>query len=130
LRPAPDGADDHEEVPVNEAGNDAQKAAREGARKAFDASNAPEPGPGREPSDEERHGMTDTDPAPQPPLGVGESINARGEDVAGEHEEEAGRKGASGRPYGHGSGNEPRGVHPNPPVTEGSPDLPTGDQGG
>ncbi|GLZ44156.1 hypothetical protein Acsp06_03410 [Actinomycetospora sp. NBRC 106375] len=106
------------------------KDAEKGANKAFDATNAPEPGPGREPSSEERDGMTDTETAPQPPLGVGESINARAEDIARENEEKAGEKGASGRPYGHGSGNEPRGVHPNPPVTEGSPDLPTGDQGG
>lgn len=105
------------------------KDAEKGAEKAFDASNAPPPGPGREPSPEERGGMTDTDPAPQPPLGVGESINARGEEIAADEEHEAGAKGASGRPYGHASGNEPRGVHPTPPVTEGSPDLPTGDQG-
>jgi hypothetical protein len=106
------------------------KDAERGADKAFDATNAPGPGPGREVSPEERDGMTDTDPAPDPPLGVGESLNTRAEDVARGEEDEAGRKGASGRPYGHGSGNEPRGVHPNPPVTEGSPDLPTGDQGG
>jgi hypothetical protein len=105
------------------------KDAEKGADKAFDATNAPAPGPGREVSPEERDGMTDTDPAPDPPLGVGESINARAEDVARGDEDEAGRQGASGRPYGHASGNEPRGVHPNPPVTEGSPDLPTGDQG-
>ena len=106
------------------------KDAEKGAEKAFDATNAPPSGEGREPSREEREGMTDTDPAPQPPLGVGESLATRGEDVAGDDEDEAGRQGASGRPYGHASGNEPRGVHPNPPVTEGSPDLPTGDQGG
>ena len=107
------------------------KEAEEGADKAFRAAeNAPEPGPGREPSPEERGGMTDTDPAPQPPLGVGESINASAEDIARETEERAGRTGASGRPYAEESGQEPGGVHPQPSVTEGSPDLPPGDQGG
>ncbi|PVZ11844.1 hypothetical protein [Actinomycetospora cinnamomea] len=107
------------------------KDAERGAEKAFRAKeNAPGPGPGREPSREEEAGMRDTETEPQPPLGVGESLSTRGEEVAAGTEDEAGQQGASGRPYGHGSGNEPRGVHPNPPVTEGSPDLPTGDQGG
>jgi hypothetical protein len=105
------------------------KDAEKGAQKAFDAANAPPPGPGREPSPEESAGVRDTEVAPQPPLGVGESLSARGEEIAQGAEDEAGEQGASARPYGHGSGNEPRGVHPNPPVTEGSPDLPTGDQG-
>ncbi len=109
------------------------KDAEKGADKAFDASNAPPPGEGRESSPEERAGMKDTEMNPQPPLGVGESINERAEDIARKAEEKRGsdregRKGPSGRPYG--SGDEARGVEPNPPVTEGSPDLGPGDQGG
>jgi hypothetical protein len=106
------------------------KEAEKGADKAFDASNAPPPGPGREPSPEEDEGVRDTDTAPQGPLGVGESINARGEDIAREAEERQGTKGASGRPYAEETADEPEGVHPQPAVTEGSPNLGTGDQGG
>jgi hypothetical protein len=102
----------------------------ESVHKAFRAPEyAPEPGPGRETSPEEAAGMTDTDPAPQPPLGVGESINESAEDIARHAEERAGRKGAADRPYGGDTGHA-RGVHPTPAVTEGSPDLPPGDQGG
>ena len=56
--------------------------------------------------------MTDTDPAPEPPLGVGESINERAEDVARRAEERAGRKGAADRPYAADTGKDARGVHP------------------
>ncbi len=78
--------------------------------------------------------MKDTDPAPDPPLGVGESINASAEDIAREAErkrgsDREGTKGASGRPYGSGSSQDAEGVEPNPSVTPGSPDLPPGDQG-
>jgi len=103
------------------------KEAEKGADKAFDADNAPPPDEGRASSPEERAGVKDTEMTPTGPLGVGESINARAEDIAREAEEE-GRKGASGRPYG--SGDEARGVEPQPAVTEGSPDLGPGDQGG
>jgi hypothetical protein len=103
----------------------------ESVHKAFRAQEyAPEPGPGREPSPEEEAGMPDTDPAPQPPLGVGESRNESAEDIARGAEERAGRKGAADRPYAAGTGEETRGVRPQPSVTEGSPDLPPGDQGG
>ena len=114
--------------------SDAEKDAAEGARKAFDASNAPPPGPGREPSPEEAGGMKDTEMAPKGPLGVGESINARAEDIARDAEEKRGSdregtKGAAERPYGSGSARDAEGVEPNPSVTPGSPDLPPGDQG-
>jgi hypothetical protein len=109
------------------------KDAEKGADKAFDADNAPPPGEGRESSPEERAGMKDTDMTPKGPLGVGESLNASAEDIAREAEEKRGsdregHKGASGRP--HGSGDEARGVEPQPSVTEGSPDVGPGDQGG
>jgi hypothetical protein len=107
------------------------KDAEKGADKAFDADNAPPPGEGRESSPEERAGIKDTDMAPKGPLGVGESINDSAEDIAREAEEKRGsdREGTkgAGRPYG--SGDEARGVEPQPSVTEGSPDLGPGDQG-
>ncbi len=108
------------------------KDAEEGANKAFDASNAPGPGPRRETSPEEADGVPDTDTTARTPLGVGESINDRAEDIAREAEKKRGAdregtKGASGRPYGSGGAAE--GVEPNPSVTPGSPDLPPGDQG-
>ncbi|WP_328307622.1 hypothetical protein [Actinomycetospora sp. NBC_00405] len=114
--------------------DDAKKDAAEGAARAFDASNAPAPGPGREPSPEEAEGMKDTDTAPKGPLGVGESINASAEDIARAAEEKRGSdregtKGAAGRPYGSGDPQDAEGVEPNPSVTPGSPDLPPGDQG-
>ncbi|HWN29503.1 MAG TPA: hypothetical protein VNP37_21230 [Actinomycetospora sp.] len=108
------------------------KEAEKGAAKAFDASNAPKPGPPRPVSPQERAGVKDTDTEPEPALGVGESINDRAEDIARRAEEKAGSdregtKGASERP--HGSGGAAEGVEPNPSVTPGSPDLPPGDQG-
>lgn len=69
--------------------------AGKGGDKAFDASNAGEPGPGREVSDKEEVSATDT--SAQSPLGVGESMGSRAEDIAddsGEGVTEA------GRPYG------------------------------
>ena len=105
--------------------------AQKGADKAFHPDeHAPAPGPGREPSPEESAGVPDTDTTARTPLGVGESINARGEDVARRGAERAGTKGASQRPYADDTADEPEGVHPQPAVTEGSPDLGTGDQGG
>ena len=102
-----------------------------GVHKAFRAEeNAPEPGPGRESSPEEREGVPDTDTTARTPLGVGESINESAEDLARKHASEEGTKGASGRPYAKETAQEREGVDPKPSVTEGSPDLPPGDQGG
>jgi hypothetical protein len=72
--------------------------------KVFDRVDEVPPGPGREISDEERAGVPPTDTEATSPLGVGESINRHGEDVA-RHEDEEGRddtgaQGASGRPAG------------------------------
>ena len=62
------------------------------------------PGPGREISDEEREGVPPTDMDATSPLGVGESINRRGEDVIKQEGEEgrehAGTKGPTDRPHG------------------------------
>ena len=78
--------------------------------------------------------MKDTETAPKGPLGVGESINARAEDIARDAEEKRGvrprgHQGCGGAPYGSGSARDAEGVEPNPSVTPGSPDLPPGDQG-
>jgi hypothetical protein len=77
----------------------------EHAEKAFSGADEVEPGPGREISDEEREGVGPTDTDATSALGVGESINRRGEDVVKEEGEEEGRedtgtKGASDRPAG------------------------------
>lgn len=101
------------------------------AHKAFHPEeHAPGPGPGREDSPEEREGVPDTDTTARTPLGVGESINERAEDVARAAPGPEGHQGASERPYGKETAQDEEGVAPNPSVTEGSPDLATGDQGG
>jgi hypothetical protein len=73
--------------------------------KVFDRVDEVPPGPGREISDEEREGVPATDTEATSALGVGESINRRGEDVIKQegHEEgreHAGTKGSSDRPVG------------------------------
>ena len=77
----------------------------EHTQKVFHGADDVEPGPGREISDEEREGVGPTDMEATSPLGVGESINRRGEDVIKEegHEEgreHAGTKGPTDRPHG------------------------------
>lgn len=56
--------------------------AEERTHKAFDADNAPPPGPAVPVSDEERTGTSSTDMNPEPALGVGESTGRRAEDIA------------------------------------------------
>jgi hypothetical protein len=91
------------------------------------------PGPGRVVSDEEREGVPPTDMDATSPLGVGESINRRGEDVAREEDEEgredAGTRGASDRPVGVSDERASTSVDPEDTVS-GGPTLPAGDQGG
>jgi hypothetical protein len=72
--------------------------------KVFDRVDEVPRGPGREVSDEEREGVPATDTEAKTTLGVGESINRRGEDIA-RHEDEPGRehtgtRGSSDRPAG------------------------------
>jgi hypothetical protein len=72
--------------------------------KVFDRVDEVPPGPGREVSDEEREGVGPADTDATSPLGVGGSINRRGEDVT-KQEGEAGRdhagtKGETDRPAG------------------------------
>jgi hypothetical protein len=91
------------------------------------------PGPGREISDEEREGVGPTDTEATSPLGVGESINRRAEDIAREEGEEGredtGDKGPSDRPAGTSDERASTSVDPDDTVS-GGPTLPAGDQGG
>jgi hypothetical protein len=86
-----------------------QTEAKEGREdhmdKVFDRVDEVPPGPGRVISDEEREGVGPTDMDATSPLGVGESINRRGEDVIKQegHEEgrdHAGTRGDTDRPAG------------------------------
>ena len=77
----------------------APDANRESSHKSFDASNAPEPGPGRPESKEEREGVSPDDMDATSALGVGESSNPRGEDMhtkgSGTSDREAHREGGN-----------------------------------
>jgi len=75
------------------------------AAKAFDASNAPEPGPEPVVSDEEREGVTGTEIDPEPALGVGESRGGRAEDLAPDRDD-VGTKGQADRPAGTVAGED------------------------
>lgn len=59
----------------------APDSGRESSHKSFDASNAPDPGPEPVVSKEEREGVPPDDMTARSALGVGESINRRGEDM-------------------------------------------------
>jgi hypothetical protein len=91
------------------------------------------PGPGRVISDEEREGVSPTDTEATSPLGVGESVNRRGEDVAREEGEEGrehvGTRGPSDRPAGVSDERASTSVDPDETQT-GGPHMPAGDQGG
>ena len=76
----------------------------ERTHKAFDAENAPPPGPAAPVSDEERTGVSSTDLAPEPALGVGESTGRRAEDIAPDRPDTE-SKGA-GRPAGKADDDE------------------------
>lgn len=104
---------------------------RAATEKAFDTSNAPKPGPGREVSDEERDGVEGTDMTAATPLGVGESVNRSGEDVVKQEGEEPGRETTGekdGRPVGTSDERSATSVDPSPSST--GTDMPPGDQGG
>jgi hypothetical protein len=101
--------------------------------KVFDRVDEVPPGPGREISDEEREGVPPTDMDATSPLGVGESINRRGEDVV-KQEGEAGRehvgtKGPTDRPAGVSDERAATSVDPDE-TQSGGPHMPAGDQGG
>jgi hypothetical protein len=101
--------------------------------RVFDRVDEVPPGPGRVISDEEREGVPPTDTDATSPLGVGESINRGGEDVARQEDEEGredtGTQGESDRPVGVSDERAPTSVDPDDTVS-GGPTLPAGDQGG
>jgi hypothetical protein len=101
--------------------------------KGFNRVDEVPPGPGREVSDEERRGVPPTDTEAASPLGVGESINRRGEDVARKEgepgRERTGAKGPSDRPVGVSDERDASAVEPDQ-TASGGPHLPAGDQGG
>jgi hypothetical protein len=101
--------------------------------KVFHGADDVPPGPGRVISDEERRGVPPTDTEATSPLGVGESINRRGEDVV-RQEGEAGRehvgaKGPTDRPHGVSDERDSSSVDPDE-TRSGGPTMPAGDQGG
>ncbi len=101
--------------------------------KAFHGADGVPPGPGREVSDEEREGVPPTATEATSPVGVGESINRRGEDVVKQESEpgreHAGEKGAADRPAGVSDTRSSTGVDDQDTIS-GSPTMPAGDQGG
>jgi len=105
----------------------------EHTEKVFSGADDVQPGPGRVVSDEEREGVPSTDMDATSPLGVGESINRHGEDVArGEDEEgrdDTGTKGPADRPTGASDTRASTGVDPHD-TESGGPTMPAGDQGG
>jgi hypothetical protein len=106
----------------------------EHTEKVFHGADDVEPGPGRLISDEEREGVGPTDTEAESPLGVGESINRRGEDVIKQegHEEgrdHAGTKGPTDRPHGVSDERASTSIDPNDTET-GGPTMPAGAQGG
>jgi hypothetical protein len=101
---------------------------QEARRKAMESPPPGGEGEGREFSDAERSGISSTDTEPGSPYGVGESDSTRPEEQAGS-EGTKGRKSPAKRPYGR-TDDEDTGVGKEATATEGSPDLPSGDQGG
>jgi hypothetical protein len=105
----------------------------EHTEKAFHRADEVPPGPGRVISDEERESVPPTDSEATSPLGVGESINRGGEDVAREEDEEgrehAGTRGPTDRPAGVSDERAATSVDPDETQT-GGPHMPAGDQGG
>ena len=105
----------------------------EHTEKVFHGADDVQPGPGREISDEEREGVPPTDMDATSPLGVGESINRHGEDVAKQEDEEGrddtGTKGPSDRPAGVSDTRASTSVDPHDTESDG-PTMPAGDQGG
>ncbi|HWM06019.1 MAG TPA: hypothetical protein VNP92_27060 [Actinophytocola sp.] len=97
------------------------------APQAFDAANAPEPGPEPPVSDEERRGMSAADVDPEPPLGVGVSRGGRAEDLAPDRDEPTT---GAGRPVGRAAEDDSEGVHSQGATDPRAPDLQGGDQGG
>jgi len=116
-----------------DVGSGGSERATEANEKAFDTPPAGK-GPGREISEEERTGVSDTDMEPDAALGVGvDRTSTHGEDYG--REGDAGRstegtKDASQRPYGTSDPKSATGVDPQGTTDPESPYIPPGDQGG
>jgi hypothetical protein len=118
-------------VPPYEGRTQAGENAQAGVDKAYDASQAGEPGPGREMSAEEREGVSATDTSAASPHGVGESITQGGESMGpGEDFETLGTKGEAQRPYGKVQPDAESGVGTRENIQEDMPEVLRGDQGG
>jgi hypothetical protein len=138
LGPRPSAGGEQEPgglVPPYEGRQTEAKEGHEGHMdKVFNRVDEVPPGPGREISEEEREGVPPTDMDATSPLGVGESINRRGEDVIKQEGDEQGRehagtKGATDRPHGVSDERASTSVDSN--ATEsGGPTMAAGDQGG
>ncbi len=127
----PGKADPQGPVPPYEGRTETGEEAQAGVNKAFDASEAGEPGPGREMSAEERGGVSATDTSAASPLGVGESTTQSGETMGpGEDFEKLGTKGESQRPYGKAAPDAESGVGAQENIQEDMPEVLRGDQGG
>lgn len=114
--------------------DDPTDEAQRATGKAFDPSQAGEPGSGRTVSEAEREGVSSTDTTGQTPLGVGESTRRGGEETA-RTGDEAGRttlgtQGKSQRPVGTSSEEASTGVDPRGDAVDESSNVQTGDQGG
>jgi hypothetical protein len=105
------------------------QAGENSAPQAFDASNAPEPGPEPVTSQEELSGVSSTDMNPEPALGVGRSHGGRAEEQAPDRDD-VDTKGPAGRPVGEASEGGSDSVGAQDSVDPRSPDLQAGDQGG
>lgn len=116
------------QVPVPPYDDERGEPGENTAPAAYDASNAPAPAAGAPVSDEERSGMSGTETAPEPPLGVGRSRGSRGEDLAPERDD-VDTEGAAERPVGRAAQDDSDSVGQQGPVDD-APNLQTGDQGG
>jgi hypothetical protein len=127
-----EGEDQHGYSPDVQGGG--EQAAQAGDR-AFTPEAAGEPGPGREPSEEEKTGVHATDATAASPVDVGQSAARQGEEIAQDEREPgretAGVKGEAERPYGTSTLEDSTGLGAGEgPIDEESPTLPTGDQAG
>ena len=87
---------------------------------AYDASNAPAPGPEPVVSDEERDGVTGTELEPEPALGVGKSTRSSAEDQAPDRDDvdtQAGTDRPVGQVEGHNDDDGP--IDPESPSLQG-----------
>lgn len=92
-------------VPPYEGLGEGSAQGADGVRKAFDASNAPKPGPAPVVSDTERDGVTGTEMEPEPALGVGKSSSTGAQEQAPDRDDVA-TQGGTQRPAGKVAGDD------------------------